>query len=238
MRPAVVILIVAIGVGLRFLAQEPKGNRAYRGGRLGEAAESYREALAKGDASPRLHYNLGTTYLRLGEAESARERLGVALQAQAPELRARAFYNLGNAYSQEVATPTPESLRAAIEAYRRSLLLEPGNEDARWNLELAQRRLAELERQPPPSGGQEGAAPSRRGEDSDSGAGSGAGESPQTLPQPGSEQAEAGVQLGTGEAPFPRELAEQVLRAVEERERALQREKLRRQRSRVTGPDW
>ncbi len=237
MKRASSILILAVLLGSRFLAQEPKGNRSYRSGRLVEAAESYREALAKGAASPRLEYNLGTTYLVLGEEESARERLSLALRAQAPDLRARAFYNLGNAYTHKGEPPTTEDLRAAIEAYRRALLLDPGYADARWNLELAQRRLAEVERQPPPSAGQEGSSGSERGEESDAGAGSGAGEPPQTFPQ-GAEVGEAGALRGASEAPFPLELAEQVLRAVEERERALQREKLRQQRRRVTGPDW
>ncbi len=71
---------------------------------------------------------------------------------------------------------------------------------------------------------------------------------PAARPEPGEGQApapQAGFEppLASGaadaiDAPLPRELAEQILRAVEERERGLQREKLRKQRQRVRGPDW
>jgi hypothetical protein len=43
---------------------------------------------------------------------------------------------------------------------------------------------------------------------------------------------------GAADEPLSQELAEQILRAVEENERGLQREKMRSQRKRVRGPDW
>src|SRR5690606_16452084 len=62
-------------------------------------------------------------------------------------------YNLGGADLEPAAAdPAPadnqERLRRAIEAYKRALLLDSNDLDAKWNLELA-RRL--LERAPPPA---------------------------------------------------------------------------------------
>lgn len=47
------------------------------------------------------------------------------------------FYNLGNAYYKSGVYPR------AILNYERALLLDPGNEDVRFNLEMAQARIAD-----------------------------------------------------------------------------------------------
>ncbi len=231
------LLLALFPFTLRIWSQEAAGNRAFRRGDYVGAMERYRAALAAAaDDAPRLRYNLGTSLLQAGELEEARQQLGTALEAQSPELRARAFYNLGNAHAQYSSADRVESLRAAIAAYRRALLLDPNDEDARWNLELAMRRLEEERSQ-----GLSGPTPSPA-------AATQPDPGPTAAPEPGAGEAPA-PQAGLTpppdraaaeqiDAPLPRELAEQILRAVEERERGLQRDKLRRQRRRVSGPDW
>jgi Ca-activated chloride channel family protein len=235
---ALTIALTAVLLGFSFWGQEPGGNRAYRHGDYSKAVERYRAALLKGASTPRLEYNLGTALFQVGEAEDARHLLESALRAQSPELRARAFYNLGNVLSQSGAA-SAEDMRAAIEAFRRSLLLDPQNEDARWNIELAMRRLQELEqtRQPLAAAGQQGQAPPQPpGAGDEQRPREGEGTAP--FPQPGESERLSGAAEDLAQPPFPLELAEQILRAVEERERSLQREKLRRQRRRALGPDW
>ncbi len=234
------LLILLLGglLALRFWGEEARGNRAYRDGDFPTAVQRYRAALLRGRSTPRLEYNLGTALFQLGEAEEAQRLLEGTLRAQSPELRARAFYNLGNVLAQS-GTVTAERLRAAIAAYRRTLLLEPERAGARWNLELAMRRLQELEDRRQPLAGPEqrprvppraaGAGEDRRPQE-------GAGEA--AIPRPGPAQRETGAAEDLAEPPFPLELAEQILRAVEERERSLQREKLRRRRGGASGPDW
>ena len=217
-------------------AQEASGNRAFRRGDLKEAAERYRKTLEGDEGNPRVHYNLGSALLRLGENEDALQELQRALDGHDPELRTRTFYNLGNAL---VGQPEQdrETLEQAVEAYRRALLLEPENVDAKWNLELAMRRLERMQsqsqsmqqprsQQPPQDGDQ--------GEQDESGqpppTGSGSTDPEDQRPQP---------QLpGDIDEPLPQELAEQILKAVEERERELQREKMRRSPAKRGGPDW
>jgi hypothetical protein len=119
------------------------------------------------------------------------------------------------------------------------LLLDPSNEDARWNIELAMLRLQELERtrQPLAGSGQQGEAPPQPpGAGDEQRPREGAGPTP--LPQPGESERPSGAAGDLAAPPFPLELAEQILRAVEERERSLQREKLRRQRTQTAGPEW
>jgi tetratricopeptide (TPR) repeat protein len=235
---ALPIVLTAVLLGFRFWGQEPGGNRAYRDGDYSRAVERYRAALIRGTSTPRLEYNLGTALFQIGEAQDAQGLLESALRAQAPELRARAFYNLGNVLTQG-GEASAEDLQTAIEAYRRSLLLDPRNENARWNIELAMRWLQELEqtRQPLAGAGEQGQAPPQP-----PGAGDEQlpreGEGAAPLPQPGETERPSGAADELAEPPFPLELAEQILRAVEERERSLQREKLRRQRTRASGPEW
>lgn len=232
------LLLALFPFSLRFWSQEAAGNRAFRRGDYARAVERYRKALDRAAAdAPRLRYNLGTALLWDGDPGEARDQLTAALEAQSPELRARAFYNLGNTHVEDGAVGGVERLQAAIEAYRRALLLDPDDEDARWNLELAMRRLEEDRSPalsspeqrptaaPPPDSGEEGTGPER-----------GAGQAP--VPQGDVAPPPKGAALDQLDAPLPRELAEQILRAVEERERGLQREKLRRRRQRVSGPDW
>lgn len=239
MRMRVFALLIAVAtLGFRVTAQDEAGNRAHRKGDYEKAAERYRETIGRSGGTPEQRYNLGTTLLRLVDLENSRRNLIESLEAQSPELRARAFYNLGNAFSRRPAEGevTTEDLRTAIEAYRRALLLDAELDDARWNLELALLRLQELMRQSQSSpdeqqdpleqqGGERGGEQQQPRE-----GGSGAG-----FPQSG-EPSER--DYGAADDPLSQELAEQILRAVEEHERGLQREKLRSQRKRVRGPDW
>lgn len=235
---ALACLVGFLLLGLRPWGQEPGGNRAYRNGDYERAVERYREAMARGDANPRLRYNLGTALLRAGRADEAVGELEGALDAQSAELRGRAFYNLGNARLAGSELPAEEDLGAALDAYRRALLLDPANDDARWNYELALRRLDELDR----SQSLPGDEPRRRrpgeSDEREQGGPEDVGGDSAAEPHGAPGGAPRTERYLAGDAPLPRELAEQILRAVEERERGLQREKLRRQRRRSSGPDW
>ncbi len=239
-RPLFLLLTVLLGAGLA--VQQEKGNRAHRRGEYADAIERYRQARPKEGGTPRLHYNLGTSLLQLGESEQARGELSEALQAQDPELRLRAFYNLGNAYAAAVTgdARAMEQLRATVDAYRRALLLDPRSQDAKWNLEIALRRLEELENSQAMTGPQEQPQQPQHGEDGgDEQTEPHEGQMPPGAPRPGQAPLEPPPLADSDDGPLPRELAEQILRAVEERERGLQREKLRRRSTqRTSGPDW
>ncbi len=105
-------------------------------GDLEAAGSAFGTALELAPGDPLVQFNAGTASL-LGGGEQAVELLQAAAQAAAPELQPLAYYNLGNA--QVAAQALPE----AIESYKQSLRLEPGNVDVKHNLELAQRMLQE-----------------------------------------------------------------------------------------------
>ena len=214
-----------------------RGNRHYREGRYAEAVEAYRAALARGRASPELHYNLGTALLQLGRYAEAEQHLREALRAADPELRHRAYYNLGNRYLLEARNGKPGEearthlLDEAVDAYKEALRLQPGDQDAKWNLELA---LREQDRLPPQAqGGGGGESDQQQPQNQSANSQGGAGQQP---PMPSSTR--------SGDMPrdpgaLTREQAERILSAAEQDERELFREQLRRgRREPPVARDW
>jgi hypothetical protein len=105
------------------------------------------------------HYLRGTSLLSLGLYDEAADALAdAALGTADVELRRRALHNLALASLRlAAAAPRPARelhARAAVEAARAALRLDPSSAPARWNLALAH-RLAGGDRAP--SAGDEGA---------------------------------------------------------------------------------
>ncbi len=123
-----------------------RGNELYREGNYAEAARAYRSGLAARDGTPdavtaALWNNLGLALYRADDLASARNAFTEAL-ATAPTRAdsVRALYNAGN------TAVAQDSLRAALDFYRRALRTDPMHENARYNYEYIKRRLGE---QPP-----------------------------------------------------------------------------------------
>ena len=135
-------------------AQGSEGEQLYRAGRFAEAYAAFRQEAEAGEPDPVLAYNAGNALYRLGRyaasGESYREALGGP-----PELREHSQYNLGNALvkAAEDLPDKRDALRGAVNAYEEALVLEPRDGDAKWNLELALRRLEDEERRQSMSGG-------------------------------------------------------------------------------------
>ncbi|HEY0154946.1 MAG TPA: hypothetical protein VGB92_23245 [Longimicrobium sp.] len=198
-------------------------NAQYRRGEVRQAAEGYARAVEGGDTSGVARYNLGTALLRLRQFDEARPHLVAALPGSDRILGERAHYNIGNTELEPAFTDSSESeertarLHRAIAQYKRALLLDPADRDAKWNLELAQRLLGE----PPPSEAGGGGG----GED-DSGGGEDDQDEGEPQPAPGPPQPTRSS-AGPGDPNLSRGEAESILSAAERDERELQRRKLR-----------
>ncbi|HEX2202524.1 MAG TPA: tetratricopeptide repeat protein [Longimicrobium sp.] len=211
----------------------PEGNRAYRQGDPRRAAEIYAARLERGDTSAVVRYNLGTALLRMGRHDEARELLGAAVESRGrPAVRARAAYNAGNADLDPVfrnrvpQEQRVERLERAVTSYKRALLRDPGDGDAKWNLELAQRMLEQERR----SGGQ---SPQE-----DQNGGGGQGGPPQPSPAQGQPDPSPSSQ-GRNDPQLSEAEAERILSGAERQERNSQREVLRRnQGTRQATRDW
>ncbi len=211
-----------------------RGNRLFRQGRYAEAVEAYQSALSAGTNSPELRYNLGTAYLRLGRYDEAEENFRAALDAVDPSLRQRTYYNLGSRFLEAARSGNSGEagalLGAAVDAYQRALRLQPGDDQAKWNLELALRE-AESRSRNGPEGEKSGQSQQSQPDPSQEG-GSGGSDSQGTA-EPQESQGPP------GRSELTREQAERILDAVEQGERDLTREKLRKgQRRTPVGRDW
>jgi Ca-activated chloride channel homolog len=240
-RAAALLLAVVASMGLG-IGDLERGNRHYREGRYDEAVAAYQRVLDDGKATPQLHYNLGTALLALGRYDDAEAHFQAALQGVDPELRQRTFYNAGNRFLEDARRTGDLQqqallLDAAIEAYRRSLRMAPADVQAKWNLELALRDREENEQQqqsmPQQSDSEQESQQDQNQQQPQQGAGS--GQSPaQSESGDGSDQGTA-----MDQRPMSEEQADRILSAIEQDERELTREKLRRgQRTTPVLRDW
>jgi Ca-activated chloride channel family protein len=144
-------LALALLVPARAHAASPdEAEQLYRQGRFAEAAALWRQAIADGDTTARVFYNLGTALLKAQRPDDAIEPLERAAAATDAEVRYRALFNLGLLHLERARSLEDEAARQAFAAanalYRRALRLRPGELDAKWNYELTLR-------QDPPGGG-------------------------------------------------------------------------------------
>jgi len=132
-----------------------RGNEALRKGQNKEALEAYDEAARDLPNDPSVQLDRGLALMSLGKLPEAREAFRRAGAGNAPkEVRGPALYDLGLAFMQEAdAAGKAEDLDGAhklleesVDAFRGSLRAQPGNKDAAWNLEIAKRRLVDVEK--------------------------------------------------------------------------------------------
>jgi len=117
-------------------ANELSPDELYRSGRYAEAEKEY--AVRDMDHPKQIHYryNRGCAAFKNEKFQEAQAAFSsVMRRAQNPDLRFKAAYNLGNtAYKQG-------DLDAATAYFKEALAVDPTNEDARHNLELALRAI-------------------------------------------------------------------------------------------------
>lgn len=192
--------------------------REYAVGRPARAAALYRAVITRGDTRPEMFYNLGTALVAADSLGGAVEPLERAAKEEEPELRFRAWFNLGLGYLRRglggaaQADSTRAALKTTLETYKRALILRPTDRDAKWNYELALRQQEQ-------NGG---------------GGGGGGNASPQDKSQSDTPQA-ARESGGLGE-----QQAEQLLNAASREERGVQGRKQRQSRPQPPpgGKDW
>ena len=117
----------------------------YDEGAYPEAFDAF-AALGRSKA-PGVHMGAGNAAYRVNRYEDAAAAYRRAVQGRDDEARA-ARYNLGNAWfraAQAAPQREFEFYSSAIAAYEEVLRADPADEDARWNLELALKKRAELQ---------------------------------------------------------------------------------------------
>lgn len=143
-RTAFLVLAGALLAPVALSAQRAlveEANRLYAEGRYAEAHEMYLEALRENPGSPLIRFNEGNALYRNQEFERALEAYRDAIESGDPALSEGAWYNLGNSLFRQ------EQLDASLEAYKQALRINPGDLDAKHNLERVLEQMEEREDQ-------------------------------------------------------------------------------------------
>ncbi len=112
------------------------GNKEYERSNYVESEAAYRRALEKTPGSYEAQFNLGNTLYKQGRyADAAQIFAPLAADSTHMEYAAGSFYNTGNALFQQ------RQLEQALEAYKNALRLNPGDEQAKFNLAYTKKLL-------------------------------------------------------------------------------------------------
>lgn len=120
-----------------------KGNKEYRQQKFSTAEQRYKAALKVNPHSKESIYNLANTSYKQGrwdEALKGYEKY-VSVEKQNPLNLSKAFYNMGNVYLRKHPSKDQKEnyLEKAIDSYKQSLRINPNDEEARYNLAVAQK---------------------------------------------------------------------------------------------------
>lgn len=223
-----------------------RGNRLYERGDYATAVERYAQALLNAPECYEATYNLGNALYKSEWFDKAEQTMARAaadtLRTDAD--RAEALYNLGNAQFQQ------QKYKEALESYRRSLLLNPDDMEAKYNFAYT-KKLLDRQQDDNQGGGngngddenqdqeqQSGDNPQQNGQDDESSGDNEQQDDPQQGENPsgGGEQDEESEEEHDGERSLPAGMSEQevdrMLDAIQAQEDRTQ-DKLKEKQGRV-----
>lgn len=207
-----------------------RGNRLFGKENWKEAELSYRKALVKDSLSVAGRYNLASTLYRQDNFEGARE---VMQSFEGQQMSSDQSYNAGDIALQL------KDYAGAVEAFRNSLLLNPGDLDAKENYIYAKKML-ENRQQQQQGGGQQPQDRDGQDDEESQDKNDDGGQQPQDRPQnqPGQDSGDSG---DDGSAISPQQ-AQQMLNAVQASEQKtrdkVDREKAAMLKSRQKEKNW
>lgn len=191
-----------------------QGNRRFSREDYKEAELSYRKALVKDSLSAAARYNLASALYRQENFDGAREIMG---SFDGQEVSADVHYNTGDIALQL------KDYAAAVEAFRQSLLKNPGDLDAKENYVYAKKMLENQQNQQQGGGQDQQDDQDDQKNDQDS-----SGQQPQNRPDDGQDDSSG----GDNEPAISPQQAQQMLNAVQAREQQT-RDKVDREKAAV-----
>ncbi|MCB9016286.1 MAG: tetratricopeptide repeat protein [Lentimicrobiaceae bacterium] len=149
MKSLIIIPIVLLCAFSQASAQKDnaiirKGNKLYEEGKYKDAEIDYRKAMEVAPKSVKGEYNLGNSlYKQENWEEAGRSFTNSAGKMKADDNtgKAAAYHNLGNSLFKA------EKYQESIEAYKQALRLNPSDDDTRYNLSYALKKLVQQQQQ-------------------------------------------------------------------------------------------
>lgn len=113
-----------------------KAEKAKKDGNFVIAEANYREALGKETANAAANYNLGHLYGdKQMDVDGMNQLFKTVKNSKDKSLRHKAFHNMGNAYMKQ------EDYAQAVKAYKDALRNDPTDDETRYNLAIAKKKL-------------------------------------------------------------------------------------------------
>lgn len=192
-------------------ARMREGGSLERQGKYEEAVRKYQEALVLEPDNVRIHYDLGRALYRMKKHPEAVAEFQLGLLSKTRQLKARSLYNIGNCQFRQNA------LDEAIASYSQALLLDPGDQQAKRNLEFCWKMKDQPKQQKSDSTG-----------------------TPKPQKQPSPEQRQPQRQQAQAQkGEISREQAERMLQALQSREReAMKKQQKQQKQPGAGGKDW
>ena len=183
------------------------GNRQFKKGNWQGSEIEYRKALVKDTASFAASYNLANSLYRQDNFEEAGKALDKVKEAASANVSAADyFYNLGNVAVQK------KDWKGAVDAYKQSLLLRPDDMDAKENYAYAKLMLKN-------DGGGGGGGNDNQDQNQDQDQNQ---NQDQNQDQDQDQDQNQDQQQGQGEAKISPQQAQQMLKAIQAREKETQ----------------
>jgi tetratricopeptide (TPR) repeat protein len=142
---AALLFTTAMGPFERNDPRVADGMSAYDKGNYEDALKKFEEAKKGLPQSAAVEFDRANTLYRLGRLDEARDAYHQVAELDQGELRAKDYYNLGDAWARL------GNDKEAIAAFRKALTLDPNDAQARHNLEVMLRKIP-----PPKQSGQDG----------------------------------------------------------------------------------
>lgn len=241
LRYSLTAFLLALACGVCMAQTDRKevraGNRQYKKGNWQNAEIEYRKAQAKDSTSFAAGYNLAGALYREGNFDEAAKTLDRLKEiALASGRAADYFYNQGNVAVQK------KDWKAAVEAYKQSILLNPEDLEAKENYAYAKQMLKDEEQQG--GGGDNQQDQDNKDQDNNQ---DNSGQNQNQNDNPDQNQGDRpdpqqDPQQGEGDAKISPQQAQQMLKAIQAREKKTQdkvnKEKAALLKSRQKEKNW
>ena len=198
----------------------------YTSNKFTEAEISFRKGLEKEPDNPILNFNLANSFYKQEKYEEAIKHYQSAIaKTEDKELKSRAFYNIGNSLLKS------DKLKESVEAYKNGLKINPKDMDAKYNLSYALKKLQEQNQQDKSGGDNKDNNDKNKDQNKD--------ENKDKQDQKNQDKQNQEKQQQQKQPKMSKEEAEQVLNAIKNNEKDLQKKLRQKIGVRVkTDKDW
>lgn len=130
-----------------------KGNKFYKSGNYDDSLKMYKKAVDKVPLSEIANFNEAAALYKKEQYDQAIDSLSKILGLKSAKLEPEVNYNIGNCKYMKSLKEEDSNLSGAIDLleesigyYERTLQLDPKDEDAKHNIDIAKKRLEELKK--------------------------------------------------------------------------------------------